>query len=289
MNPDYYNKIKQAFNKAAASYSTTAVLQQEICHRLTEQLEFFTIKPELILDLGIGTGLSIPPLANLYPDSKIIGLDFAEQMLNIAKLNNQNNNNLFICADINNIPIADNSVDIIFSNFSLQWCDNIADVFRECYRILKNDGLFIFSIPGPSSLYELKEALNAVDPEYDHVNNFIDMHDLGDMLVQNKFAHPVMDNDQFTLTYKNIINILKDLKALGANTKLSANYRKTLFGKYKFNQLYYAYEKFKQSDNKYPLTYEVIYAHAFKLAKPVRVKHPELSEIAVPIEKIIKK
>lgn len=286
---DYYTKIKRSFNKAADNYNTNSVLQQEIGSRLVERLEFFTINPKNLLDLGSGTGYITNKLLKLYPNTNIFNLDFAQNMLNIAKTNNTKLiNTNFICGDINKLPVASNSIDIIFSNFTMQWCDNIAKLFRECYRVLKADGLLIFSIPGPNSLYELKEAMNAVDPEHDHVNNFIDMHNIGDILVQNKFAHPVMDNDHFTLTYSNVINILKELKAIGANTKLSVNYRKTLFGKYKFNQLCHAYENFKQSDNKYPLTYEVIYGHAFKLAKPVKVKHPEISEISIPVEKIIK-
>jgi malonyl-CoA O-methyltransferase len=288
---DYYSQIKKSFNKAAVNYNNNAVLQHEIATRLIERLEFFTIEPEILLDLGIGTGHTTKNLLDIYPKAKIIGLDFAENMLNIAK---QDNNISLICGNINNLPIASNSIDIIFSNFTMQWCANIAELFADCHRVLKNNGLLIFSLPGPNSLHELRESMNTVDPEFDHVNNFIDMHNIGDILVQSNFAHPVMDNDHFTLTYTNIINLLKELKAIGANTKLSTNYRKTLFGKYKFNQLYHAYEKFKQSDGRYPLTFEVIYGHAFKLDKPVKAKHPEISgfgEIAIPIntiDKIIK-
>ena len=285
---NFYHKIKQAFNKAAKTYNTNAALQHEVGRRLLDRLTFFTIKPGTILDLGMGTGYITQQLANSYPDSKIIGLDLAEKMLNQATSSSANYS--LICGNMSNLPIADNSVDIIFSNFSLQWCENIATVFTECRRVLKNDGLLIFTLPGPHTLYELRQALDTVDPEYDHVNNFIDMHNIGDILVQNKFAHPVMDNDEFTLTYSSVIKLLKELKAIGANVKLSQNYRTSLFGKHKFQQLYHAYDKFKLADNTYPLTFEVIYGHAFKLAKPVKVKHPEingLAEFAVPVDKII--
>lgn len=289
---DYYSRIKESFNASASNYNKNAVLQHEVGKRLVEQLEYFTLNPNIVLDLGMGTGHVTYQLAEKYPNSFFIGLDFSEAMLKIAK----NNDHAFsklnpICADINKLPIDNNSVDLIFSNFTLQWADNLPKLFKECYRILKNDGLFIFALPGPDTLYELREAFQTVDPDYDHVNNFIDMHNIGDMLVHNNFAHPVIDNDHFTLTYRNVISILKDLKSIGANVKLSHNYRRSLFGKSKFQALHNAYEKFKQSDNKYPLTYEVIYAHAFKLAKPVRAKHPEISgvgEVFIPVDKIIK-
>jgi len=266
-------------------------LQHEVGSRLIERLEFFNIDPEIILDLGMGTGYVTKQLATKYNQANIIGLDFAKQMLDTAKNKNLSNldNCSLLCGDINNLPLADNSADIIFSNFTMQWCDNIGALFRECYRVLKPNGLLMFSIPGPSTMYELRKAFDTVDPDYHHINNFIDMHNIGDILVQNQFAHPVMDNDEFTLVYSKVINILKDIKAIGANVKLSDNYRKSLFTKTKLLELNSAYEQFKQDNGKYPLTYEVIYGHAFKLDKPVKVKYPELSEAQIPIEKIIKK
>ncbi len=290
---DFYSKIKHSFNNAALNYDANAVLQQEIGARLLERLEFFAINPQTILDLGMGTGFVTKQLAYAYPKADIIGLDFAESMLKVAqhKRNNDTPNYHLICGDINLLPIADNSVDLIFSNFSFQWCENISELFAQCRRVLKNDGLLIFTIPGPHTLYELRSVLNDVDPDYEHVNNFIDMHNIGDILVQNKFAHPVMDNDEFTLTYSSVIKLIKDIKSIGANVKLTDNYRTSLFGKEKFQQLYHVYNKFKLADNTYPLTFEVIYGHAFKLAKPVKVKHPEISgieETMIPLDKIIR-
>jgi malonyl-CoA O-methyltransferase len=287
---NFYNKIKNSFNKAAVTYDANAVLQHEIGRRLIERLELFTINPLTILDLGMGSGATTKLLAKQYPAATIIGLDFAEKMLATAKQDNYSANINLLCADINKLPIADHSIDLIFSNFSIQWCENVTLLFKECRRVLKNDGILFFSIPGPDTLYELRTALHKVDPNFNHINNFIDMHDLGDILVQSKFAHPVMDNDVFTLTYSNVLNILKDLKNIGANIKLTDNYRHSMFGKDRFKQLCAEYENFKYPDNnKLMLTYEVIYGHAFKMAKPVKVKHPEISEIAIPIEKIIKK
>lgn len=285
----FYSKIKTAFNKAALTYDENAVLQQEVGRRLLERLAYFSITPKNALDLGMGTGFITKLLAEHYPMANLYGLDFAYSMLRTAgnkNLSSTKNINL-ICGDINKLPFANKSIDLIFSNFSMHWGENIRKIFQECYRVLKNDGLLIFSIPGPNTLYELKDALSIIDPNHDHVNNFIDMHDLGDMLVQNKFAHPVMDNDHFILTYSKVINILKDLKSVGAQVKLSHNYRRGLLSKDKITQLTAAYDKFKQPDNKYPLTYEVIFGHAFKISKPVKVKHPELSEVTIPIEKII--
>ncbi len=287
----FYNNIKESFNKAAQNYDANAVLQNEIGQRLIDRLDFFTINPQIVLDLGMGTGYTTNKLAQKYSKSQIIGMDIAENMLQVAKNQNltSSTNILLLQSDINKLPVADNSVDLIFSNFTFQWCENITNLFTECLRILKVGGLIFFSIPGPDTLFELRAAFNKIDPEHQHVNNFIDMHNIGDILVQTKFGHPVMDNEYFTLTYSKINTILKDIKSIGANTKLTDNYRKSLFSKTKYQLLANEYENFKQPDDKLPLTYEVIYGHAFKTAKPVKVKYPEISEVMVPIEKIIKK
>lgn len=282
------NSIRKAFNKAASSYNTNAVLQHEVGERLIDRLDFFTLKPKKILDLGMGTGFITSQIAQKYPEAEVFGIDFAENMLKEAQKNILANNINLICADLAHLPIEENSVDLIFSNFTFQWSDNLTDLFKQCYKLLKTNGLIFFSIPGPDTLCELKSVLHTVDRDYNHINNFMDMHDIGDILVQTKFAHPVMDSDYFTLTYSNIKNIFKDLKNIGANTIIGSNPRKTLFGKNRFNKISEEYNKYLQEDNKYPLTYEVIYGHAFKSDKPVKMKYPELSEVSVPIEKIIK-
>lgn len=287
----FLHKIRKAFNNAATNYDKNAVLQNEVGQRLIDRLDFFTLKPDTVLDLGMGTGLTTAKLADKYNSATIFGLDIAENMLKLSKkthLESKNNIRL-INGDINQLPFTDNSVDLIFSNFTMQWCENITNLYKECYRVLKPNGLLFFSIPGPDTLYELRTVFNHIDPQHQHVNNFIDMHNLGDILVQTQFGHPVMDNEFFTLTYSKVKSILKDIKSIGANILLSSNNRKSLFSKSLYKQLEVEYNKFSLDNGKLPLTYEVIYGHAFKTEKPVKKKHPEISEVTIPIEKIIRK
>lgn len=157
----FYNNIKNSFNKAAHNYDTNAVLQNEVGQRLIDRLDFFTLNPGIILDLGMGTGLTTKKLAQKYADSQIIGLDIAENMLQVAKSNNlaTSTNTTLLQSDINNLPFANNSVDLIFSNFTLQWCENITNLFNECYRILKVDGLLFFPSLGQTLSMNLEHLL----------------------------------------------------------------------------------------------------------------------------------
>jgi malonyl-CoA O-methyltransferase len=108
-----------------------------------------------------------------------------------------------VCADMERLPFADRSFDMIWSNLALNWADTPEAVFAECWRALRPGGVFMFSTAGPDTLMELRDAYAAVD-RHVHVNRFMDMHDLGDCLVHTRFADPVMDMEYITLSYPDV-------------------------------------------------------------------------------------
>ncbi len=258
--------VRRSFDRAAESYDDVAVLQREVGVRLIERLDFIRMQPKTILDLGAGTGFSIKVLRKRYRKAHIIGLDFSHKMLIKASFLNKKSTLFskrpnFICADAEHIPVADKSVDMIVSNLALQWCYHLDDVFQECRRILKPGGLFMFSTLGPDTLKELRKSWQAVGDDAVHVNRFIDLHDVGDALLRNRFSDPVMDMEPFTLTYSTLKQMLHELKALGAHN-VNQGRAVALTGKQRLKQLTKAYEEFRVED-KLPATYEVIYGHAW--------------------------
>lgn len=248
------SQVRLAFNKASDQYNKHAFLQKEIAKRLDDKLDVISTKPDTILDLGAGTGLLSKQLSKRFPDSQLICLDFAQTSLN----NNTSKNKL--CADAQYLPLADNSIDMVISSLMMQWCPDLNQLFSEIYRVLKNDGLFLFSTFGPDTLKELKKSWSVVDNET-HVNTFTDMHDIGDQMLQNGFQSPVMEMETLTLTYQTVTDLLKDLKAIGAQTVNERS--KSLMGKDKFQLMIKMYESYRK-DGKLPATYEVIYGHAWK-------------------------
>ena len=225
-------------------------------------------------------------------------MDLSEQMLQTAQpklkaarwpqLGNKLNNWLKSCAltnrltqtkranainaDVYQLPFADNSVDLIVSNLMLQWCDDLDLVFAEFRRVLRPEGLIMFTTFGPDTLKELRQSWQAVDANYEHVNTFIDMHDIGDALIRAGFGQPVMDMELFTLTYDKPMGVLKDLKAIGA-TNANQDRQTGLMGKQKFAAMLNAYEELRSvTDNKIPATYEVVHGHAW--AAPEVIKGP---------------
>lgn len=269
--------VQRAFARAASSYDAHAVLQREIADRLFERLEYIKLAPARTLDLGSGTGYATRKLRTRFPASDLISLDLAPAMLAharaqhprkpiLARLFRQSPTDNFVCADAEALPLANASVDFILSNLTLQWC-NVERVAKEAERVLTANGLFMFTTFGPDTLKELRAAFRAVDDQA-HVNNFVDMHDIGDMLVHAGFADPVMDQETITLTYSDVRAVMQDLKGIGAQQVLPGR-ASGLMGKTRWARLLAAYEPFRRA-GRLPATFEVVYGHAWRPASATR-------------------
>ena len=264
-------RVRASFDHAAISYDAAAVLQAEVRNRMLSRLDLIKIAPHAILDAGCGTGRASMALAGKFAASRIISLDIAMGMLkktqaaysgfeSIKRLLGFARKDL-ICADMESLPLAPSSVGLVWSNLAMQWCNDLDLAFSEAHRVLQPGGLFMFSSFGPDTLKELRAA-TAADPEHVHVSRFIDMHDIGDALVRAGFTAPVLDVEYFTLTYDNVLSVMRDLKAIGAHNATEGRSR-GLQGRGFLRGLTERYEQFRQ-DGKLPATYEVVYGHAWK-------------------------
>ncbi len=270
--------VRRAFDRAAEGYDAVAVLQNEVCNRLLEKLDVVKISPQRILDAGTGTGFAIPALFAKYKKAQLVALDLSENMLDqTGRHGGFLRSPQRVCADIQNLPFEDNVFDLIFSSLSLQWCNNLAGAFLEAKRVLKPGGLFVFTTFGPDTLKELRYSWAQVD-ESNHVNDFIDMHDIGDALLLEGFAEPVMEAEMLTVTYDCVDRLMHDLKAIGANVTASAAQNKSavhgLRGKSILQTVRQNYESFRQ-DDLLPATYEIIYGHAWKPLREVSKALPD--------------
>lgn len=258
--------ISKSFNRHACEYEKVAKVQKEIGERLLERLQYLKIKPKRILDLGCGTGIFSLALKRLYPDAQIVGLDLAQQMLKQArKKQGWRRRWGLVTGDMNRLPFADGIFDLVFANQVVHWGSSLPHVFRELNRIMHVNGCLMFTTLGPDTFKELKAAWASIDA-YQHTHTFADMHDVGDQLLQEYFLDPVVDMELITVCYKSIsllLNSLKDQGVLNINTERNHGLTgKTAWKKFNqhFNELY-------GSEEKYPLTYEVVYGHAWKGAQ----------------------
>lgn len=255
-------KTRLGFERAVKSYDDAAFLQREVGQRLLERLELIRMQPQQVVDLGCGTGKITQALLKKYRKAHITGLDLALGM--VQKTRSQGSwlrPVSGVCADVAQLPLRTSSVDMLLSNLMLQWCNDLPAVCAELARTLRPEGLLLFSTLGPDTLKELRASWGQVDG-YSHTSRFIDMHDVGDALLQAGFRDPVVDMEVITLTYREVKDLLRDLKGIGANNA-TAGRNRGLTGKQRLRAFYQAYEHFQQADGQYPATYEVIYGHAW--------------------------
>ena len=258
--------MRSAFERAAPEYDAHDALPREVGRRLVEHLDGLVIDPALIVDLGCGTGTSFEALRERYPRARIAGLDFVHAMLRRAsarvpwwKRALGGASPVLACADAHRLPLAAGCAQFVFSNLMLQWC-RAETVFAEVARVLAVDGLFMFSTFGPDTLKELRAAFAAAG-EADRVNPFVDMHDLGDALVQAGFADPVMEMEMLTLEYDTLDALLGDLRGVGSSSRAG---KRPIDGA-QWQAIHAEYEKYRRG-GVLPSTYEVVYGHAWKAA-----------------------
>ena len=273
-------QLRAAFQRAASSYDAAAVLQREVAKRLLERLELTAIRPKRILDLGCGTGRNLTQLRRLYPKARLFAADLAFNMLTQARRRvGWWRPPPLVCADALYQPFVAGSFDFVYCNLVLQWCEDLDRTFAELRRILSPHGLLLFSTFGPDTLKELRAAWRQVD-SFNHVNRFIDMHDIGDALIRAGFAEPVMDVEQLTLTYANVNSLAKDLKAIGARN-VTVGRPRGLGGRRRLERLTAAYEPLRR-EGRLPATYEVVYGTAWTPAyMPADVLSPAERQAAL--------
>jgi malonyl-CoA O-methyltransferase len=259
--------VRRSFDRAATSYDVAAVLQREVRDHLLERLDLTTLAPRRILDAGAGTGHASRALKRRYPKASVVAVDWAPGMLRAAA-SQQSWFRPFarVCADALRLPLREESVDLVFSNFMLPWTNPDA-VFTEFRRVLAPRGLLTFTSLGPDTLRELRTAWGEVD-SHTRVIQFIDMHDLGDALVRAGFAAPVLDVERYTLSYTDVRALAADLKATGARNA-AAGRLKGLTGPRKFAAMQAAYEIHRRN-GRLPATYEVVFGQAWAPASPAR-------------------
>ena len=258
--------LRRSFERAAASYDAAAVLQQEVCRRMLSRLDYIKHEPQAILDAGSGTGNVVAALGARYPQATLYALDIALGMLRRVQERAswwqrlRGRGALPVCADIERLPLRGAAIGMAWSNLTLQWVNDPQRAFTEFRRVLVPGGLLMFSTFGPDTLKELRAAFQGAD-RYTHVNRFIDMHDLGDMLVHSGFADPVMDMEYITLTYADVQALMRDLQAIGARN-VTAGRRPGMTARAILAAVARNYEALRR-DGRLPATFEVIYGHAW--------------------------
>ncbi len=256
------NEIRNAFNVHAHDYKRAAFVQHEIGLRLLARLDYMLLDPRYILDLGCGPGIFSQSLKQRYPNAQIIGLDFALEMLSVAKESSGASEQLLVNADMHALPIADMQFDLIFANQALHWTSSWDFLLRELYRVLAPGGCLMFTTLGPDTFMELRYAFSLAD-QHAHVNDFMDLHNIGDALLAQGYTDPVVDMEMLTVHYPTLSQLLHSLKDQGVR-HINRKRNPGLTGRNAWQRFSTAMNTLQTADAQYPLSYEVVYGHAWK-------------------------
>lgn len=262
-------------------------LRREVAARMHERLALVKLTPQNVLDAGCGEGEDLISLQKRFPDAHLAGIDASPAML-VAARNRQTSawsalNGLLsqwlpnrlrvgrgagrgvqaglLSGDFAHLPFGANSFDLVWSNLALHWHPQPDRVYAEWRRALRVDGLLMFSCFGPDTFKELRAAFATID-QAPHVLPFVDMHDFGDMLLEVGFSTPVMDMETITITYETVDKLFADVRAWGGNPL--ATRQRGLMGRNAWGRVVQALEQNRRADGRIPLTFEIIYGHAFR-------------------------
>ena len=249
-------QIRQSFANAAQSYDAMATLQRQVGRELITQLSL----PDeaLVVDVGCGTGFFTQQLHDRALLKNIIALDIAIPMLLKTRQRLKAAGEPLLCADAEQLPIADYSIDVLVSNLALQWCQNLHELFANVRRVLRNQGQFAFSTFGESALYELKAAWAEVD-DYAHVNDFCSLPEIEQYMHAAGFVDVQLQRQIYQVKYKSVIELMRELKGIGAHN-VSQGRNKQLTGKGHMQALLAAYPV--GDDGTITASYEIIYVQA---------------------------
>ena len=298
--PQLINRLslRRQFDRRAESIAGADFLLREIERRAFERLDYIKLQPQVILDVGCGQGKGTLLLAQRFAQAQVIGMDQSPAMIALCKQRHQrpnaainrlkllartvkrwlpdqmqnqrtqNQTNVssgdsmaqsiqWMCADSHQIPLPDASVDLIWSNCAMHWFADPREVIAQWRRVLRPNGLLMFTSFGVQTLQELA-ALGAVLP------TFQDMHDIGDQMQNQKFAEPVMDMETLQFTYRQAIDVLRDVRAIGGNAidrDPVAPRSKGLHGRVLKRHILAQLESVDR------LTFEIVYGHAWAPAQ----------------------
>jgi len=226
--------VRAAFNDRRGPDRHADFLLREVDQRMLERLDLVKLQPvDRVLDVGCGLGQSLAKLAVRYPGARMIGVDQADRALAAAAGKPGSRASiaagarallsrlglasarqlpatmpLWLAGDAHALPLAANSIDMVWSNLSAHWFDDPLAAVAEWHRVIRPDGLLMFSAFGVDTLKEVRPH------DADGWPSFQDMHDWGDALSAAGFADPVMDTERLTLTYQDADKCRADAESL---------------------------------------------------------------------------
>lgn len=279
LNPKH---IRRRFERAADSFDGADFVHAATREGLLARIEPLLIDAKIVVDLGTATGTANRALEKRFKPARLVAIDLAHNMLLKARSKRSWwSKTAFAQANAEALPLANESVDVVFANLLLPWLDDPTPVFSEVARVLRKGGVFAFATLGPDSLQEVRRAWAEVDEGHQHVNRFADMHDLGDGLVNAGLGDPVLDVDRLSISYGSSDRLFADLTAIGARNTLQQR-TSVLTGKQQFAAMVTALED-AAAGGEIALDLELVYGHCWGAGPKMDPSNYRIDPAGIPI------
>ncbi len=260
MTTSVKQQVALAFSRAASSYDQAAHVQKLAAHELLLLLDADSHMASNALDLGCGTGYLARALSqpSHCRAQHVVALDIAPGMLRYSQQRDYDQGvDLHVCGDLEQLPFAAQTFDLIVSNFALQWCSDFAATLNEIHDLLKPEGRFLFCLPVQDTLCELKSSWREADTDYAHVNSFHSVTAVASMLASANFDVIHFNEHRHLQQVKSVKDLLTELKQVGAH-RIMGNGTRTMMSKGRFQTMTKAYDKLRNSGGWLPATWHYV-------------------------------
>ncbi len=256
------NKFKKAlmrdFGKAARKYDEYAILQRNVADKLFALSKQFFSAENSVIDIGCGTGYFHELCRKNAFYFPITQIDISPEMCEIAASyasSGKYGETTTIQADMDNIPLPENSIKNAFSSLTIQWSQDLENTLKEAHRILDKGGDFFASTLQNGTLHELENSFSKLD-RLTHINKFLSKNDIQNTFINCGFKNIKIIEDDIITYHDNLLSLLKQIKGIGANHKSSD---KKFLGKDYFVKLEKIYQDSFANNGKLPSTWKVVY------------------------------
>jgi len=275
--------IRRRFERAAATFDDSDFVHTVTRDGLLARLEPLLIDARTVVDLGAATGTANQALEKRFKGATVISVDIAHRMLKKAREKKRwLSKGTFVQASADALPFPDESIDVVFSNLLLPWANDPATIFAETARVLRKGGVFAFATLGPDSLQEISRAWGSIDDNA-HVNRFLDMHHLGDGLVNAGLRDPVLDVDRLSVSYMNSARLFADLTAVGARNALNQRAH-SLTGKHRFGAMVATLDEMAVGGN-ITLDLELVFGHCWGAGPKMDPANYRIDAAQIPVRR----
>jgi len=237
---------------------------QWVTLRLADRLDDITRKFPRALDLGCHGGEIAAALHGRGGIETLVQCDLSTAMARRAARNGRPT----LAADEELLPFAPESFDLVISNLSLHWVNDLPGCLLQVRQCLKPDGLLLAAMLGGETLHELRQSLieaelaeaGGVSPR---VSPFADLRDAGGLLQRAGFALPVIDGDRMTVSYPDILKVMQDLRGMGEGNAVRAHAGRSIHRALAARADEFYRRRFGDAEGRLAATFQVIYLTAW--------------------------